>query len=102
MKSKNQIVTKNIAKPIMVGLAVLLLPSITYAASEVSKIINKLCDWLSGDIAGAISVLAVVYSGYEMLQGEIDKMKFMTRCMGIGLVVGGSYITQNYLGIAVS
>ena len=81
-------------------LFLLLSPSLAFAQTEVGRIVRDVCTWLSGEIAGGIAVLAVIYSGYEIMQGEIEKKRFVARIIGIGLVVGGAYITNNILGVS--
>ena len=72
-----------------------LLPNMAFASTTaVGEIIGNLCDWLSGEVASAVAALVVIYSGYEMLNGEIDKMKFGHRTAAMGLIVGGSYIAK--------
>lgn len=79
-----------------------LTPGIVFADSVVATVINNACDWLSGEIAGAISVLIVVWSGFEMLNGELEKKKFITRLVGVGLIYGGSYLAKSvfFKGVA--
>lgn len=63
----------------------------------VTTFIYNLVDWFSGNIAVAIGILVVIWSGYEMLHGEIDKRKFLIRGVAIAVIIGGSYITKTYL-----
>lgn len=77
-----------------------IIPSLAHANTEVGRIISSACDWLSGEVGAGIAVLAVIYTGYEMISGEIDKKKFAIRCVAIGMIVGGAYITTNILGVS--
>lgn len=90
----------NFKKIISYTIGLILLPSIANANTEVGRIISSACDWLSGEVGAGIAVLAVIYTGYEMISGEIDKKKFAIRCVAIGMIVGGAYITTNILGVS--
>jgi len=63
----------------------------------VTTVIYNICNWLSGPPAIGIGILAVIYSGYEMVQGEIAKQKMIVRCLGIGLVIGAAFIGKNII-----
>lgn len=89
-----------IKKTIFVTSALIALPTSAFATTEVGRIIGAACDWLSGEVGASIAVLAVIYTGYEMISGEIDKKKFAIRCVAIGMIVGGAYITTNILGVS--
>ena len=86
---------------VFAGLATL--PNIAFAGNPVGNhsavytIIYNICDWLSGEIAAAFAALVIIWSGYEMLKGQLDKEVFIHRCVGIGLAVGGAFITTNYI-----
>tara|TARA_R110000868_G_scaffold223437_4_gene475337 strand:- start:200 stop:508 length:309 start_codon:yes stop_codon:yes gene_type:complete len=82
---------------ILVVSTLVLLPGLAIAGTKVGEVIGNVCDWLSGEVASGISALVVIYSGYEMLHGDIDKMKFGVRAVAIGLIVGGSYITRSII-----
>ena len=85
-------------KSLLVWSAYIIFPSIAFAGGDtVSAVIKNLTDYLSGTIAIAIGVLAVIYSGYEMLIGEIDKRALMTRCIAIGVIIGGSWFASNVI-----
>jgi len=87
-------------KTIFILLSLTILPTVAIASTEVGRIISSACDWLSGEVGAGIAVLAVIYTGYEMISGEIDKKKFAIRCVAIGMIVGGAYITTNILGVS--
>lgn len=77
----------------------LFLPIKSYAASfsfggsdTITQVIYNICDWLSGTPAIGIGILTVIWSGYEMLHGEIDKRRMITRCIALGLIIGGAYL----------
>lgn len=74
----------------------ILIPNIAFATA-VGKVVENLSEWLSGEIAGAVVVLVVIYSGYEMLHGEIDKRTFAVRLAAAGLIFGGSTIAKTIL-----
>lgn len=63
----------------------------------VTTIIYNLCNWLSGTPAVAVGILAVAYSGYEMLEGQIEKRTLITRCVAIGLIIGSTYIGKEII-----
>lgn len=58
----------------------------------ITQVIYNICDWLSGTPAIGIGILTVIWSGYEMLHGEIDKRKMLIRCIALGLIIGGAYL----------
>lgn len=68
----------------------------------ITQIISNICTYLSGAPAVGIGTLAIIYSGYEMYHGEIDKKKMLVRCLAIAITIGGAYIGKNILmaGIA--
>lgn len=69
---------------------------------DITTILYNICDYLSGAPGVGVGVLTVIYSGYEMLSGEIDKRKMLIRSIAIALIIGGAYIGKNVLmkGIA--
>jgi type IV secretory pathway VirB2 component (pilin) len=75
------------------------LPNIAFAGTKVGEIIGYLCDWLSGEVGAAIAVLVVIYSGYEMLEGRLEKKTLAGRCIAIGLIIGGAVVATNVFHI---
>lgn len=69
---------------------------------DVTTIIYNICAWLSGAPGVGAGILAVIYSGYEMLGGEIDKRKMLIRSIAIALIIGGAYIGKNVLMRGIS
>ena len=61
-------------------------------SDTITQVIYNICDWLSGTPAIGIGILTVIWSGYEMLHGEIDKRKMIVRCIALGLIIGGAYL----------
>jgi type IV secretory pathway VirB2 component (pilin) len=82
------------------------LPGLAFAAGDsgdtVTTVIYNICDWLSGAPAVGIGILAVIYTGYEMLHGEIHKKAMIVRCVAIGLIIGGSYIAKSIIMKGIS
>lgn len=66
-------------------------------SNAVVTIVHNLTDYLSGEIAAAISVLVIIYSGYELIGGQISKNNFFVRIAAVGLIFGGSYIASDYI-----
>ncbi len=66
--------------------------SLGFGSDTVTSVIYNICDWLSGTPAIGIGILTVIWSGYEMLHGEIDKRKMITRCIALALIIGGAYL----------
>lgn len=86
------------AKKILIGGSILgaISPS-AFASDAITTVVYNVCDWLSGVVAIAVGVLVVIWSGYEMLQGNINKGKLLVRCVAIGLIIGGSYYAKSIL-----
>jgi type IV secretory pathway VirB2 component (pilin) len=72
-------------------------PSAFADDDTVTTVVYNVCDWLSGTPAVAVGVLAVIYSGYEMLHGDINKKHLIVRCVAIGMIIGGSYIGKQII-----
>lgn len=91
--------SKWIKKFVLVIGGFIAIPQAAFAQTAVAEIIGYACSWLSGEIGAAIAVLVVIHSGYEMLSGESDKKKLATRCIAIGLIIGGAYIATDVFHI---
>jgi type IV secretory pathway VirB2 component (pilin) len=95
--------SKNI-KHVFIKFLLLLSISPTALADDdtVTTVVYNICDWLSGAPAVAVGVLAVIYSGYEMLHGDINKKHLIVRCVAVAIIIGGSYIGKQIImkGIA--
>lgn len=73
------------------------------AATIVSTIVRNGTDWLSGEIAGCLAIIFVIYSGYECMGGRLQLQTVALRVIGIGIVIGGSTICSKFLsGTSVS
>jgi type IV secretory pathway VirB2 component (pilin) len=93
------ILLKKVKHSILWLSVLLTLPSIAFAGTKVAEIVGYLCDWLSGEVGAAIAVLVVIYSGYEMLEGRLEKRTLAGRCIAIGLIIGGAYIATDIFHI---
>ena len=80
----------------------LLLPSSVFASTDtnaLSDAINGITDFLTGDLARCIGILAIVGVGYATLMlGKLDKGKAINIILGIGVIFSAAYIF-NQLGI---
>lgn len=107
MEKIKKIVTSRFTKAKNFILEILVLASISQTAladtgDTITTVVYNLCDWLSGVTAIAVGVLVVIWSGYEMLHGDIDKKKMLIRCAAIGLIIGGSYYGKSVIMKGIS
>ena len=75
------------------------IPQIAFAQTAVAEIIGYGCSWLSGEVGACVGVAIIIFSGYEALNGKIEKEKAFYRAVGIGLIIGGSYIATDIFHI---
>ena len=87
---------------IVLFLMMFLIPSFAYAyggnGDEVTSIIQNLCAYLSGTVAKAIGILAIIFMGYRTLSGRMDWRLGGTIAIGLGLIIGGAYYGGMLLG----
>ena len=89
MKLQNNVLTSSL---FLLPINALASPLGLGGSDTITQVIYNICDWLSGTPAIGIGILTVVWSGYEMLHGEIDKRKMIIRCIALGLIIGGAYL----------
>ncbi len=96
--TKNKVLKERIA----LFLVISLLPTFAYAygsgGDEVTSIIQNLCAYLSGTVAKAIGILAIIFMGYKTLSGRMDWRVGGTIAIGLGLIIGGAYYGGMLLG----
>jgi type IV secretory pathway VirB2 component (pilin) len=74
-----------------------------FAASDtVTTVIYNICDWLSSGPAIGLGILAIMFSGIKMYQGQIAKEELIVKALGISVAIGASYIGKQVIlkGIA--
>lgn len=84
-------------------LMIFLMPTFAYAyggsgGDEVTSIVQNLCSYLSGSVAKAIGILAIIFMGYRTLSGRMDWRLGGTIAIGLGLIIGGAYYGGMLLG----
>lgn len=91
----------NIKKRIRNGYVIFasLLPQYAFAydGDTATTIIYNICAFLSGAFGVGFGVLGVIYSGFEMMGGEIEKKSLLIRALAISLIVGGAYMGKQVL-----
>lgn len=69
-----------------------LMPNNVYALT-VNRAVDNLTHYLTGDMAKAVGVLAIVISGYMCFSGRgLPKKDFGLIVLGLGIILGGSQI----------
>jgi type IV secretion system protein VirB2 len=77
---------------------IVVMPSVSFAAGDaVTSIIYNLTHWLSGTVARAVAVLAIISLGFLCLSGHISKRLVFSSLIGMGLIFGGSYVAESIL-----
>ena len=83
------------------GFLCLLLPVGAYAGDDfaLTTVLNSLSTLLTGAIAKAIFMLAIIGVGYAWLYlGKMPTSRAMGVIIGIGIIYGASYLSKN-LGV---
>jgi type IV secretory pathway VirB2 component (pilin) len=63
------------------------------------SILQQIIDYLTGDLARLVGVLVVVVAGYLLLgTQQIQKMTFVYIVAGMGLILGGSTLADQFWG----
>jgi type IV secretory pathway VirB2 component (pilin) len=61
------------------------------------SIIQNIIDYLTGDLARVVGVVVVVGAGYLYLgQQRIQKMTFVSIAIGMGLILGGPTLADQF------
>ncbi len=71
----------------------LLLSNSAFAQSsdEITQYVYNLCSYLSGNVARAAGVLALIILGYKCFRGTFDGHYLFFIMVGLGLIIGGAY-----------
>ena len=82
------------------GLAGLPLPSFARGSGvTIVSIIENITDYLTGDVARVTGTLAVVGAGYlYLVSNQIQKSTFIKIAVGMGIILGGSTLADQFWG----
>lgn len=74
-----------------------LLPDYAFAADRdaIVTIVYNVCNYLSNVVAVALGILAIIWLGFEMMSGHMERKKAISIGIGIGIAIGASYLGKH-------
>ena len=76
--------------------------SFSYSASKggdtATTFVHNLCNYLSGDLAKAIGVLAIIGFGYSTLNGRMHWQRAAMIVLGMAMIMGGAHYGSVIMG----
>jgi len=90
--SKNTIKLK---KKYYLLVTTMLLPSLALASDNgdmISTVLTNLTDFITSTVGSLLAIIAVVWTGFGMYKGTLEKEKALNRMIGIGIVLSGSWL----------
>ena len=83
-----------------VGLTILFAatPALAAGTSDIQTFVDSIKDWLTGDLAKSVAVIAIAVTGYRFFTGRASAGPLLAVIGGVFLIFGSSWLLGKITG----